>query len=579
MMGVLTLVLIGLLSGIVTALSPCVLPVLPVVLVAANSGATDEDERARRLRPFIVIAGLLTSFAVFTLLGSAALSLLGLPQDLLRWVGLIILAAAGLGLIVPAFGDLIEKPFARIPMRKLDREGGGFVLGLGMGLVFVPCAGPVLAAITVLSATGHIDLRLVVLTLSFTAGVAIPLLAFALAGQRVGERIRGFRERASTVRKVSGAILMVTALALAFNVTDVVQRYVPGYVSALQDTIEGNNSAKNALDGLHGPSGTIAAATDPSIGPSRSFDDCSNDPAVLANCGLAPEFTGVTSWLNTPGNKPLTLAQLRGKVVLVDFWTYSCINCQRTLPSIEAWNKAYSDKGLVIVGVHTPEFPFERVVGNIQSNAQDLGVTYPIAVDNDYKTWNAYNQQYWPAHYLIDRNGIVRQVHYGEGEYSETENLIRQLLSQSATPVSLPGQTAGTDQSLTDGRTPETYVGAQRMTHNANDTIQTGRSANYSIPNDLRRDNFGLGGTWTVNAESATSGNDAELRFHYFASNAHLVLGGHGTLTVSVNGEPSKTLSIDGAPKLYTLTEGAPRDATMTLKFTPGIDAYAFTFG
>ena len=563
------LILIGLISGIVTALSPCVLPVLPVVLVAATNPADEgaANTAAARRRPFIVIAGLLTSFTVFTLLGGAALTLLGLPQDFLRWAGIIVLAVAGLGLLIPQFGELIERPFARVPMRHLNRNGGGFTLGLGLGLVFVPCAGPVLAAITVLSATGSIDLRLVALTVSFAAGVSIPLLAFALAGQRIGERIKAFRTHAPAVRRASGAILLVMAFAISFNVTETLQRFVPGYVAAVQERVEDSDAARDALGSLTGATSVA------------SFDECSKEAGTLRECGTAPEFAGIQQWFNTPGDKPLSLAGLKGKVTLVDFWTYSCINCQRTVPKIAGWQSAYANSGLQVVGVHTPEFPFEREVANVKRGAADLGVNYPVAIDNGYETWTAYGNRYWPAHYLIDATGQVRQVHYGEGKYAETEQLIRELLIQANPGVELPPQTGAADSDLTKDRTPETYLGANRMEGIANGPVAEGEAKVYVAVESLPRDQFALSGQWTVEPQFSLAGADATLKARTYAAKSYAVLAGTGVVEVLVDGQPTREFTVSGTPRLYPLVDGEAREADVELRFTSGLQIYALTFG
>ncbi len=410
-----TLVIVGLVSGLITALSPCVLPVLPVVLTSAAPGP------GARRRPWVVVGGLVVSFGVFTLLGGALLSLLHLPADLLRWLGVSILAVVGLGLLWPTFGHLLEAPFARTRMPALNRNGNGFVLGLGLGLVFVPCAGPVLASITVLAATAQIGPGLVVLTLAYSVGMAIPLLAMATAGGAILARVKAVRERTPAVRKAGGAIMIVTALVIAFNVAEPLQRLTPSWLAGLSSNVENNaggpcaaRRAGRRLGGRSaaGSAGSSQGSTARDPGRVLTFDQCEADPSVLADCGPAPELTGITGWLNTD---PLTLAGLRGKVVLVDFWTYSCINCQRTLPYLTDWYAKYHADGLEIVGVHSPEFAFEKVTANVKDNAARLGVTYPIAQDNDFATWQAYHQHYWPAHYLIDATGEVRQVHYGEG--------------------------------------------------------------------------------------------------------------------------------------------------------------------
>ncbi len=508
--------LIGLLSGIVTGLSPCVLPVLPVVLGAS---ATGPDGRSSRSRPFVIIGGLVLSFALATLAGSALLSLLGLPQDLLRWLGIAVLVIVGLGLLIPSVGHLLERPFARIPQRALNRDGSAFLLGMSFGLVFVPCAGPVLAAITVLAATGGIGVGLIVLTASFAIGVAIPLLGFAVAGQRMGERIRVARGRTRLLQQVTGAVMIVTAVALALNVTDSIQRYVPGYVAAVQERIESGDSARAALDDLSGQERASAAT-----GDALSFDECAQNPSVLQDCGPARDLVGIQEWLNS---SPLDLPDLRGRVVLVDFWTYSCINCQRTLPYITQWDSKYRDQGLTIIGVHSPEFAFEREVPNVADNAERLGVQYPIAIDNDFRTWREWDQRYWPAHYLIDQAGQVRQVHYGEGAYAETEQLIQTLLESGDEGIA-------TDTTVsTDGRTPETYLGYERARAVVNQRPEVlDQPADYTGA-AVQADQVALQGQWTVEAERIVAGRNASLDLRYYARDVYLVLGGQGTVRVT----------------------------------------------
>ncbi|MEZ5158510.1 MAG: cytochrome c biogenesis protein DipZ [Candidatus Nanopelagicales bacterium] len=558
----LTLALIGLLSGVVTGLSPCVLPVLPVVLGASATGPEGPSSRAR---PFVIIAGLVTSFALATLAGSALLNLLGLPQDLLRWLGIVVLVVVGLGLLFPPIGRLLERPFARIPQRALNREGSAFVLGMSFGLVFVPCAGPVLAAITVLSATGGIGTGLIVLTASFAIGVALPLLGFAIAGQRMGERIRSVRGRTQTLRKVAGGVMVVTAVALSLNLTDSIQRYVPGYVAAVQDRIEGADRARAALDDL---SGREAAA--PGTGDQMTFDQCAQDPSQLHNCGPARDLVGIQDWLNS---QPLELSDLRGRVVLVDFWTYSCINCQRTLPYITDWDAKYRQKGLTVIGVHSPEFAFEREVPNVADNAKRLGVEYPIAIDNGFQTWREWDQRYWPAHYLIDQAGQVRQVHYGEGAYAETEKLIQDLLDTGDEAVS-----ADAPQARTPGQTPETYLGYERARSVVNASNQFFDEQHTYTAVDVVRDEVALDGQWTVQAERIVAGQNASLRLRYYARDMYLVLGGQGTVEVRENGR-TRTIEVTGAPTLYTLASHSPQERVAELRMSPGVSAYAFTFG
>jgi thiol-disulfide isomerase/thioredoxin len=450
------------------------------------------------------------------------------------------------------------------------------VFGLTLGVVFVPCAGPVLAAITVLAASEGLSAGLVVLTLAFAAGLAIPLLLVARLGVGAGRRLA---TRMPTVRRVAGAVFVVTGLALALGLADAAQRAVPGYVAAVQKGLEDNDTARDALDALRSDPQPAAAAPAP-VGE-LTFDQCAQDSAVLADCGSAPELTGIVSWLNTPGDTALSLAGLRaqGRVVLVDFWTYSCINCQRTLPYITAWDAAYRDQGLTVIGVHSPEFAFERDVANVSERAQDFGVEYPIALDNDFRTWRAYDQRYWPAHYLIDRTGTVRQVHYGEGAYAETESLIRELLAEQGAPVTGAAATPGPG-AANRAQTPETYLGfarARAYTH----AINRNEPAEYTTDPLFGRggqDRVTLMGGWTVRDERIDAGRDAGLILDFSAAQVFLVLGGEGTVTVR-EGPQTRRITVSGAPTLYELRSGPAGRSRMGVYLDEGLSAYAFTFG
>ena len=557
-----TLVLIGLVGGIITGLSPCVLPVLPVVLL--GGGSAEPDAESSRRRPYLVVLGLTLSFAVFTLFGSLILANLHLPDDAIRWLGLALLVLVGLGLLVPALGHLIERPFYRFPQRALGTGGNGFVLGIALGAVFVPCAGPVLAAITVAGATGHIGLRTVGLTLGFAVGTALPLLAFALAGRGMTQRLGAFRRHQGAFRTISGAVMIVLAVALTFNFSDIVARDIPNYTQSLGNSLE---------KGAAAPQGGSSSV---------SLQDCQTAALYggsgLEQCGPAPSFTGIQQWLNTPGGKPLGLASLKGKVVLVDFWAYSCINCQRELPHVEAWAKDYAADGLDVVGVHTPEYAFEHVPSNVASGVRRLGLTFPVALDNSYDTWNAYDNQSWPAAYLIDATGQIRHVSIGEGDYTSEEQLIRQLLSAAHPTLTLPRPTDVPDTTPDDpDQTPETYLGAEReQGYVGGTTYATGQ---FTPPATLTANSFGLAGPWTIGQQSITAGKGAGITLAYHASYVYLDVGGTGTLTVSSGGK-SKTIGVSGAPDIYTVaTENPAKDGTVTIGLSPGLQAYSFTFG
>lgn len=595
-----TLVVVGFLAGIITSISPCVLPVLPVVLTAgtarrepATVGAgrpsarpdtrsdtrTDTQAGGWTWRPYGVVAGLVVSFSLATLFGSLVLSALRLPQDLLRDLGIVVLVVIGLGLVIEPFGELLSRPFARLPARRVNPDGNGFVLGLGLGLLYVPCAGPVLATIAVVGASHTIGLGALVLTAAFGVGAGVPLLVLAVAGEQVARRTGALRQHARRLRVVGGVLMIVVAALIGLNLTDGLQRNVPGYTTALQHLVASNRGATDSLHALShgsatGPGGNASASTP------RSGAQCTADGQVLQNCGTAPELTGLTGWLNTPGGRPLSLAGLRGKVVLIDFWTYSCINCQRTLPHTEAWYREYAKDGFVIIGVHTPEFAFEHVPSNVAAQAKTLGVRYPVAIDDDYATWNAYNNQYWPAEYLVDPHGQVRHITFGEGGYGTTEELIRELLTQANPDVSLPRATDVPDRTPTEVQTPETYLGYQYAPLHLSGTPPVRDAANTSsFPATVAKDTFALAGTWTSDPEDLVAGPDARLRLNYQARTVYLVLGGTGTVDVAVNGRHTKTVAVSGVPKLYTLVSGQGGRARLTLTASPGVQAYDFTFG
>src|SRR5919198_543334 len=433
------LLVIGFLAGVVTAISPCVLPVLPILLAGGAAGG--------KRRPDAIIAGLVLSFTVFTLTAAWIVDRLGLPDDFLRNAALVLLFVVAATLLVPRLGELLERPFLPLTRRRPAGSGGGFVLGLSLGLVFVPCAGPIFSYVAVRAGSEHLNSKAVLLIVAYSLGAAVPMLFVALGGRGISAKLR--RPPAPTA--------------------------LGGYTNAIQGWFERTDYVKRHLNGGGGPKLVSAATT-----------------AELADYGRAPDFAHVSAWLNTPSDRPLSLASLRGKVVLVDFWTYSCINCLRTLPHLEAWDRAYRKDGLVIVGVHTPEFAFEHSLSNVRKATRRLGVRYPVALDNDYATWTAYSNQYWPAEYLLDRRGHVRHYHFGEGEYGRTEQLIRQLLALEL--AHLPSATAIADRTPMAATTPESYLGYERLDRYAGSRITRDRFATYRFPASLPLDELAYGG-------------------------------------------------------------------------------------
>jgi cytochrome c biogenesis protein CcdA/thiol-disulfide isomerase/thioredoxin len=579
-----TLILIGFLGGLITGISPCILPVLPVIFFSGAQSARAESPESgggvatavktkrtlsEMLRPYRVIAGLVLSFSVVTLVGSALLSLLHLPQDAIRWVALVALVAIGVGLIFPKFEALLEKPFSRLPQKQFGSGSGGFGLGLALGVLYVPCAGPVLAAIVIAGATGTIGLPTVVLTLSFAVGAALPLLFFALAGRRVAERVAAFRRRQREIRIAAGVVTILLAVALVFNLPAALQRAIPDYTGTLQETVGGDEQLREKLN----LGGLVNEQN-------RELSNCTNGAPELESCGTAPDITGIIGWLNTPNGAAVDLKSLRGKVVLVDFWAYSCINCQRAVPHIVDWYAAYKDAGLEVIGVHTPEYAFERVPANVASGARGLGITYPIALDPNYSTWTNYRNRYWPAKYLIDANGTVRHIKFGEGDYEQTETLIRQLLSDARPGVALPAPTEAADTTPPPDLTPETYLGVGKVVNYGGAGSYDEGTASYDYPDRLPDDAFAYKGDWKLDYQGATAnGANSSIELNYRARNVYLVVGGTGTVTVTRDGE-SKQIPISGPPTLHQIVgDDEVKRGTVEVQLSQGLQAFSFTYG
>jgi cytochrome c biogenesis protein CcdA/thiol-disulfide isomerase/thioredoxin len=538
---VIVLLGIGLLAGFITALSPCVLPVLPILLAGGATGR----------KPLRIIAGLVGSFVVFTLFAIWILSKLGLPDDLLRWLAIGMLFLLATTLIVPQLARLLERPFARLTRYRAG--GGGFLLGASLGLVFTPCAGPVLGTISTVAAEQRFGWRAILLTVAYAVGAGVPMLLIAFGGKAASVRLRAHD---SQLRLASGALIGLVAVGLSFNLDTRLATHIPGYVTSIQNSVEGGSTASKQLAKITGAKALVAK---------------SNSTSALPNYGLAPALVPGGDWFNSP---PLTLQQLRGKVVLIDFWTYSCINCLRTLPHLEAWYSAYHSKGLEIIGVHTPEFAFEHVASNVKAAVKRLGVQYPVVQDNNYRTWDAYSNQYWPAEYLIDRTGHIRHYDFGEGSYSQTESLIRELLDdKGAKAKSVP------DMTPMELSTPESYLGYQRIARYAGSSLHPNMLSTYAFPKNLVQDDLAYAGQWTVQSQRIVAGKDARLRIHYVGKDVYLVLGGMGKVNVLLGNAVTKTVDVDSY-RLYTLrSTTTAADATLELHFTPGVQAYAFTFG
>ncbi len=524
----------------------------------------------------------------------------------------------GLSMVVPYFSQFTERVFSRLSGQVGSvgqRTGfwGGVVIGLTVGLLWVPCAGPILAAVITLVATQSVTIEAVLITFAYVCGSASVLLMIAYGGKEILSRFRLLNKYSGRIQQFFGVVMILAALALVFNIdrrfqTFIVQR-LPSWVLTPLASYESSSEVVGQLQQLRENPGT----------PQRDirFDSAT----LLRDVGPAPEFVKPTKWLNTP--EPFTLKALQGNVVLVDFWTYSCINCIRTLPYIEDWHKKYKDKGFTVIGVHSPEFAFEKVQENVEKAIADFGLTYPVVMDNDFGTWRAYENHYWPAHYLIDAQGRIRRYHFGEGDYENMERAIQLLLAERGVQADYElTKEAGVvvDRDIS----PETYVGYARLDEEqfrSKESVVRDSFSTYSLRYDLSASQYSLGGRWKITPEYAEAEKGSTLRYHFIGKEINLVMSDGVSVPIASgddslvctgeycqgNGQP-KTVLVNGkrvkitvtgtnkknvskdvrdnsllvkAAKLYNLATFAEwTDATIELEFLDDrVQVFAFTFG
>ena len=513
------LILFAFLGGIVTILSPCILPILPIVLGSGTTGG--------KRKPLGVIAGFVLSFTFFTLFLTSLVRATGLPADSLRIAAAIVILLFGLVLVIPHLNSWWEKLTSKLTNLGPARTSGdgfvaGLVIGVSLGLIWTPCVGPILAAIISLAITGSVTASAIPVVLAYALGTAIPLFLILIG-------LRKFIPTWPWLQKAFGLLMILAALAIYLNLDRQFQAFVldkfPNYGANLTK-LEDNALVKQQLQDM----------TEEVKSPGKT----------------APELDGGTRWLNS---QPLTLAGLRGRVVLIDFWTYSCINCIRTLPYLTAWDDKYKDKGLTIVGVHSPEFEFEKNPQNVLSAMKDFGINYPVVQDNDFVIWRAYQNRYWPAKYLIDKEGVIRYTHFGEGAYDQTEKKIQELLGETAGLVALPEYQSQT-------RTLETYLGSLR-----------------AIPNNPI---YSLSGNWLTTAEFIQGQTGSSLKLTFDAKEVNLVAkpaNGQASLELLLDGQALKPVIVN-EDKLYNLVKLIiPGRHELIITLTGPLQLFAFTFG
>ena len=495
------LILLGFafLAGVGTALSPCVLPVLPALLASGGVGG--------RRRPLGVVIGLTVTFTVVIVGVANVVDGVGLGSDPLRDVAVAVLLASGLALIVPGLADRLEARMSRIaalgPKSRGDGFRSGLLVGGALGFVYTPCAGPILAAVISVSAASG---RTVAVAIAYSLGSAAVLLALTLGGRKLFDRVRA-AGRGPALQRTLGIVMIVTAMAIVVGVDVDFDQYVAENIPNVNLTagLEKSKAVESRLPQVTGHTAKFVSGSKTATAPrDASQATLLADATKLKNLGQAPEFADTEDWFNTPANKPLTLTGLRGHVVLIDFWTYTCINCIRTLPYLKAWDAAYRKDGLTIVGVETPEFAFEHEASNVKDAIDQFGLRYPVVQDNEMGTWNAYGNEYWPADYLIDAKGDVRYATAGEGDYSQTETAIRALLAEAGANVG--GMAHPTDVvTPSEVATPETYLGTNRAQGWRNGPKSGLHDYGTKMPSELALNEFDYSGTWNIEGQPATA--------------------------------------------------------------------------
>lgn len=563
------------LAGLVTVLSPCILPILPVILTSTIGG-----KNIGKSRPMGVVTGFVVSFTFFTLFLSKIVELSGISGDVLRSVSIVVIAGFGLTLLVPKVQMYVEIMFSRLAAfvpNAQNQEGflGGVLIGLSVGLLWTPCVGPILASVISLAITGQVTLDTFLITLAYSTGTAIPMFLIMWGGQSVLHRVPWLLKNLGSVQKIFGVVMIVTAVGIFYEIDRKFQTYVlktlPSYGTGLT-RIEDNAWVREQLDGF---------------GKSLKTADEAENILNISKKIVAPELIMGGEWINSD---PLTLSQLRGKVVIVDFWTYSCINCQRTLPYLKNWYEKYKEKGLIIIGVHSPEFEFEKSKNNVGRAIKDFGITYPVMQDNNFATWRAYQNQYWPAKYFIDKEGNIRYWHFGEGGYDESERVIQELLKEAGAENVPTGTNNPTYQVMV--KTPETYLGYGRMENfGSSEKVVKDKVAKYTFPKRLAENEFALEGEWLVGEEYSSPKKGSKLEMDFEAGEVYLVMrskGSESKVNVSIDGQVQflGEDSIEGvvtvnADRLYKLVKmSTPSRHRLELEFEDGdCEVYAFTFG
>jgi cytochrome c biogenesis protein CcdA/thiol-disulfide isomerase/thioredoxin len=591
------LLLFALIAGAGTAITPCVLPVLPALLSASAAGG--------RRRPLGIVLGLAVTFTIAIVALAQLVKGVGLAAGAARTLAIVVLLIFGVVLLIPELAERVQAPLSRLarfgPKTRGDGFWSGLAVGGALGFVCAPCAGPILAAVTSVSASSGATSQIVAVALAYALGLSAVMLLYALGGRAVLDRVRR-HTRGHGVERTLGAVLLITGVVMLTNLDVRFEEALakdtslPAFLVDPTRALENSNSVQNKLASLRPASRFAQRQKLASVTPMPQQAGVAipgvKTPA-LPKLGQAPDFTDNQRWFNTPGNEPLTLAGLKGHVVLVDFWTYTCINCIRTLPFLKGLYAHYHKDGLEVVGVETPEFTFEQEASNVQQAINSDGLHYPVVQDNRYGTWNAYQNQYWPAEYLVDAQGQVRHTQFGEGNYKEDEAAVRQLLYDAGAHNLPAPMTATAIIPSKNLGTAETYLNPQR----AEGFAQQLKGGTHFYPGVSAPilNEFGLHGTWNATSQSVTpTASGASITARVQAAHVYLVMTSNDnkprTARVLVNGKPISAakagsdvhnglVTVQGQ-RLYSLVSlPGDQQQTFTVQIPPGISAYDFTFG
>jgi cytochrome c biogenesis protein CcdA/thiol-disulfide isomerase/thioredoxin len=569
-------ILFAVLAGILTIAAPCILPMLPILLGASVG-------QQSRQRPLFIVMGFIVTFAAASLLLSAIIQSLHLSPNLIRDIAIGLLAVFGIFLIWPKPFELLTTKLSGVINKagqtKSQGNWGGLLLGLTLGLVWTPCAGPILGSILTLIATQGSTSKAAILIIAYALGAGIPMLIIAYGSQYITTKVRWLAGYSTRLQQIFGVLILLLAVAMFFQYDVLIENQLTAFFP--QNTLE--NKLVGQTENPAMDTATNMGALTP---PSASASAATSSPAAakpldivkLSDYGQAPDFTGITNWLNLPGGQTsLTIAQLKGKVVLVDFWTYSCINCIRTLPFVTKWYNTYHTSGLVVVGVHTPEFAFEQDTTNVANAIKRFGINYPVAQDNNYGTWTAYNNQYWPAEYLINQQGRIVYEDFGEGNYNNMENAIRELLGYSTAVGAENGQ------DLSGIESSEMYFEPSRLENLTPSQQPSATPQNYTLPQSLDLNNFALGGTWQFFQDHAQLMQpNGSLELHFSSGKLYMVAAADQPviLHIMVDGKPQPDVTVQ-ASQLYTLFDSTDYSEHTIVITIPqaGLQAFTFTFG